>query len=385
MAIYFDNAATTKVFDEACNTAIDVMSNDYYNPSSPYQAAMNIEKKVNAARETLLKNLNMQGSLIFTSGGSESNNLAIFGALSKLRNPIKIITSDIEHPAVKKTCAKAADDFDCELVILPVDNKGYVDQGALLEACKDTDTALVSIMHVNNEVGTINDIEALAKIAKDNIKNCVFHSDGVQAFMKVKPLGKNSLVDLYSISAHKIHGPKGIGALYVADTKMINAVTFGGGQEGHLRPGTHNTPGICALSKSVEVLAGNHEKYIANMRSIKENVVNMLDAEDIDYILCGDSIDKSAPHILNIAFKDIMGEVLLSAIDNDSLIANTGSACSSKKMVVSPILKSMNIDKKYIQGALRLSFGAFSTVDEAKQAGQIIINNVKRLRRFKRA
>lgn len=340
---------------------------------------------MDTARDALLKSLNAKGSILFTSGGSESNNIAIRGALSKMHNPNKIITSDIEHPAVKKTCIQAAKDFDCDLTILPVDNMGYVKQDELLNACKNTDTALVTIMHVNNEVGTINDIEALAKIAKDNIKNCVFHSDGVQAFMKVDALKANSLVDLYSISAHKIHGPKGMGALYVRDTKILNAVSLGGGQENSLRPGTHNTPGICGLHRTIEMLSENHDDYIKNMHSIKETIVNMLDAAAIDYIICGDSIRNSAPHVLNVAFKDIMGEVLLSAIDNDGLIANTGSACSSKKMVVSPILQSMNIDKKYIQGALRLSFGAFSTVDEAKQASEIIINNVKRLRRFKRA
>jgi cysteine desulfurase len=384
MMIYFDNAATTKVYKDVCNVVTDAMTDDYYNPSSPYKAAMNTEKKMNSARNALLKSLNMKGSIVFTSGGSESNNIAIRGALSKLHNTDKIITCDIEHPSVKKTCIQAAKDFGCELVILPVDNMGYADKDALFDACKGTDSALVTIMHVNNEVGTINDIEALARIAKDNIASCVFHSDGVQAFMKTTPMSQNSLVDLYSVSAHKIHGPKGAGALYIKDTKLINSVTLGGGQEEGLRPGTHNTPGIFGLHKTIDILSQNHNQYISTMYSIKKTIVNMLSSEDIDYIICGDSIDKSAPHILNIAFKDIMGEVLLSAIDNDGLTANTGSACSSKKTVVSPILQSMNIDKKYIQGALRLSFGAFSTMDEAKQAAQIIINNVKRLRRFKR-
>jgi len=384
MKIYFDNAATTKVFEASCKVIIDAMADEYYNPSSPYQSAMNIEKKMDTARSALLKNLNMKGDLVFTSGGSESNNLAIRGALSKLRNP-KIITSDIEHPSVKKTCIQAAKDFGCDLEVLPVDNMGYVDKDALVDACKHTDSALVTIMHVNNEVGTINDIQELARIAKDNIKNCVFHSDGVQAFMKTKPLSSNSLVDLYSTSAHKIHGPKGIGALFIRDAKLINPVAQGGGQEGNMRPGTHNTPGICGFHKSVEMLSMDHTDYIKTLHRIKETIVNMLNAQDIDYIVCGDSIDKSAPHILNIAFKDIMGEVLLSAIDNEGLIANTGSACSSKKAVVSPILKSMNIDRNYIQGALRLSFGAFSTISEAEAAARIIINNVKRLRRFIRA
>ena len=384
MEIYFDNAATTKVFKDVYEVVVDAMADDYYNPSSPYLVAMNIEKKIETARNLILKNLNLKGSLIFTSGGSESNNLAIQGALSKMRNA-KIITSEIEHPSVKNTCMQASKDYGCEIVFLPVDSKGYVSKDALKKTCQNTDSAFVSIMHVNNEVGTIQPIEDLAKIAKDSVKNCVFHCDGVQAFMKAPQLSSNSQVDLYSISAHKIHGPKGIGALYVRDKKILNPVTLGGGQEQNLRSGTHNTPGICGLKKAVEVIGAQHDEYIQTLCSIKKIIVSELDAGGVDYIICGDTIDKSAPHILNIAFKDIMGEVLLSAIDNEGLIANTGSACSSKKTVVSPILKAMNIDRKYIQGALRLSFGAFSTEDNAKQAAQIIINNVKRLRRFKRS
>ena len=384
MEIYFDNAATTKVFEDVYDVVIDVMADQYYNPSSPYSAALNIEKKLDAARNIILKSLNLKGKLIFTSGGSESNNLAIKGTLSKMRST-KIITSQIEHPSVKNTCIQAAKDFNFELITLPVDNKGYIIKDALYDACKNTDTALVTIMHVNNETGTVQDIEALAKIAKENINNCVFHSDGVQAFMKAKALDSNTLVDLYTVSSHKIHGPKGVGALYLKDKRLINPVTLGGGQEDNLRSGTYNTSGICGFGKAVELISKKHDEYIAVMQDIKKTIVNKLDSSDIDYIINGDSIDNSAPHILNIAFKDIMGEVLLSAIDNEGLIANTGSACSSKKTVVSPVLKAMNIDKNYIQGALRLSFGAFNTVDEADKAAQIIINNVKRLRRFKRA
>lgn len=384
MKIYFDNAATTRVLDDVFNVVVNIMANEYYNPSSPYSSAINIENKLEASRKTILTALNLKGDLIFTSGGSESNNLAIKGALSKMRNA-KIITGAIEHPSVKKTCIQAAKDFDCELIILPVDKKGHISKDALYDACQGTDSALVSLMHVNNEVGTVQDIQGLAKIAKDNIKNCVFHSDGVQAFMKTPLTGDSSLIDLYSVSAHKIHGPKGVGALYVGDKKLINAISQGGGQENSLRSGTHNTHGICGFAKAVEILESVHDEYINTMYSIKRTIVDELNNSDIDYIICGEDIDISAPHILNLAFKDIMGEVLLSAIDNDGLIANTGSACSSKKTVVSPILKEMGIDKKYIQGALRLSFGAFNTQSEAYEAAQIIIKNVKRLRRFTRS
>ena len=383
MEIYFDNAATTKVFEDVYDVVIDVMADEYYNPSSPYSAAFNIEKKLDTSRNIILKNLNLKGKIVFTSGGSESNNLAIKGTLSKLRNA-KIITSTIEHPSVKNTCIQAAKDFNCELITLPVDNKGYIIKDALYDACKETDSALISIMHINNEVGAIQPIEDLAKIAKDNISKCVFHSDGVQAFMKSNQFNSNSLIDLYSVSSHKVHGPKGVGALFVKDKKSLNPITLGGGQEDNLRSGTYNTPGICGFGKAVELINKKHNDYISTMRKIKKVIVDSLDNSDIDYIVCGDTIDKSAPHILNIAFKDIMGEVLLSAIDNDGLIANTGSACSSKKTVVSPVLSAMNVDKKYIQGALRLSFGAFSTIEEANRAVEIIKNNVKRLRRFKR-
>ncbi|MEX1378023.1 MAG: cysteine desulfurase family protein [Eubacteriales bacterium] len=384
MKIYFDNAATTKAFDEVCDTLLWMMKDEYYNPSSPYSAAINTDKKLNESRDIILKSLNMKGRLIFTSGGSESNNLAIKGGLKKLRNA-KIITSDTEHPSVKHTCAQAAKENNSELIILPVDKMGYVDKDALYDACKDTESALVSIMHVNNETGTIQPIEELAHIAKQNIKNCVFHSDGVQAFLKAESLGKNSNIDMYTISSHKIHGPKGVGALYVKNANLIEAMTQGGGQEDNLRSGTYNTPSIVAFAKAVEIVTKNHNKYIKTMYDIKKTIINMLDASDIDYTLCSDKIDKTAPHILNIAFRDIMGEVLLSAMDSSGLIANTGSACSSKKTVVSPVLKSMGVDEKYIKGAIRLSFGAYSTVEEAQSAAKIIIENVARLRRFKRA
>ncbi len=269
MKIYFDNAATTKAFGEVSDTVCRIMTDEYYNPSSPYSAAIQVEKKIDDTRNMLLKNLNQSGKIIFTSGGSESNNLAIKGAVSKLRSP-KIITSETEHPSVKKTCIQTAGDFNCQLEILPVDNKGHVSKDAFLNACKDTDSAFISIMHVNNETGTINDIESLAKTAKDNIKNCVFHSDGVQAFMKVNSVSKNSLVDLYSVSAHKIHGPKGVGALYAKNLRLLNAVTLGGGQEESLRPGTHNTPGICGFGKAVEIMHDRHNEYIETLSSIKK-------------------------------------------------------------------------------------------------------------------
>ena len=384
MKIYFDNAATTRAFDEVCGTLTDMMKTEYYNPSSPYSSAINADKKLDESRDIILKSLNMKGRLIFTSGGSESNNLAIKGALKKLRNA-KIITSETEHPSVKNTCMQAAKETNAELLIIPVDSMGYVKKEEFADACQNAETALISIMHVNNETGTIQPIEELARIAKQNIKNCVFHSDGVQAFLKAEPLGKSSMVDMYTISGHKVHGPKGVGALYVKDTRLIEAVTQGGGQEDGLRSGTYNTPSIAAFAKAVEMLGQNHNAYIDTMHSIKKTIIGALDKSDIDYVVCGDAIEKSAPHILNIAFRDIMGEVLLSALDAGGLIANTGSACSSKKTVVSPILKSMGVDDKYIKGAIRLSFGAFSTADDAQWAAQIIIENVARLRRYKRA
>ncbi|MBN2878775.1 MAG: cysteine desulfurase [Clostridia bacterium] len=384
MAIYFDNAATTKASPGVCEAVNEVLVKDYYNPSSSYSAALDIDKKLEASRETILKNLNMQGNLIFTSGGTESNNIAIFGALKKMKSAC-IITSETEHPSVKKTCIEAASELGRELKIIPVDIKGHIKTDEYISACKKADSAFVSIMHVNNETGTVQDIECLAEIAKQNIQKCVFHSDGVQAFMKVDPLNKNSKVDLYSLSAHKIHGPKGVGALYLKDKSILSAASYGGGQEYGLRSGTHNTPGIYGMAKAADELSSRHDDYIATMRNIKKIIIDEFKGSNIDYIICGDSIEKSAPHILNVAFRDIMGEVLLSASDSDGLIANTGSACSSKKRSVSPVLKAMNIDPNYIQGAMRLSFGVFSTEDEARQAAQIIINNVKRLRRFKRA
>ena len=382
MKIYFDNAATTQVFKESCDAVYKAMAEDYYNPSSPYADAIRVQKSIDLARGVILSARGLKGDIIFTSGGSESNNLAINGALSKMRNG-KIITSEIEHPSVKKTCERASENSGFPLIMLPVDKKGYVVKEALLEACKNTESAMVSIMHVNNETGTIQHINELAEAAKNSVENCVFHSDGVQGFLKCATSGL-SLVDMYSMSAHKIHGPKGVGALFIKNKKLINAVTTGGGQESNLRAGTYNTPGILGFAKSVEILTEKHEEYIKTMLDIKKTIINEFNSSDIDYIVCGDDVQNSAPHILNAAFKNIMGEVLLSGIDNDGLIANTGSACSSKKAVVSSALAAMGIDKSYIQGALRMSFGALNSTDQALQAALIIINNVKRLRRFKR-
>jgi len=384
MAIYFDNAATTKASPRVCEAVNEVLSEGYYNPSSSYSAALDSDKRLEASRETIIKNLNMPGNLIFTSGGTESNNIAIFGTLKKMKSAC-IITSETEHPSVKQTCIEAAKELDREIKIIPVDGKGYIKTDEYFSACKGAGSAFVSVMHVNNETGTVQDIEHLAEIAKEHMEKCVFHSDGVQAFMKVSPLDRNSKVDLYSLSAHKIHGPKGVGALYLKDKNILNAVSYGGGQEYGLRSGTHNTPGIYGMAQAAEELCDRHDDYIAAMRNIKKIIIDEFNSSDIDYIICGDSIEKSAPHVLNVAFRDIMGEVLLSAVDADGLIANTGSACSSKKRSVSSVLKAMNIHQNYIQGAMRLSFGAYSTEDEARQAAEIIINNVKRLRRFKRA
>lgn len=380
-SIYFDNAATTKPFEEVYEVVIDIMGQEYYNPSSPYKAAIDIEKKLNTARNIISSALNASGKIIFTSGGSESNNLAIRGALSKMRQAT-IITSSIEHPSVLNTCKYVADTHNLDLVILPVDNKGYVSKDALKQSTANATSCLVSIMHVNNETGTIQDIELLAKIAKDNCDTCVFHSDGVQAYMKTPPLDKNTSIDMYSISAHKVHGPKGVGALYIKSDKLLNPISFGGGQEYNMRSGTHNTQGICGFGKAIEIMALNPQEYIKKLHNIKKTIISSLDISDVDYIICGDDIDKSAPHILNIAFKDIQGEVLLSAMDSQGVIANTGSACSSKKTKVSSVLSAMNIDKAYIKGAIRLSFSAFSTQDEAELATFVIIENIKRLRRF---
>ena len=378
--IYFDSAATTVMCDEALEIFHKYSKELYYNASSAYTPAVKVEKALHDAGKDMLFSLNAgKGRMIFTSGGTESDNIALFGAAKRTRKK-HIITSAVEHPAVLNA-AKDLESRGYEVTYLPVDGRGFVNP-ADLEQAIFAQTFLVSIMHVNNETGAVQDIKELARVAKAKDESILFHSDGVQAYGNV-PLDLDELgVDMYSLSAHKIHGPKGVGALYVRDEKKIAPISFGGGQQDGYRPGTLNTPGILSFAEAFG-LAGYSVEKEKKMSLIKDRISGRIKNEIPDG-MCINEGEGYSSHILNVAFKNVNAETLLHACQYAGLILSTGSACSSKKNIVSRTLKEMNVHRDYIGGAVRLSFGRYNDIDEADRAFDIIKQSVEKLRKYTR-
>jgi len=371
--MYFDNCATTRAFDSSVKVAEHFFSQSYMNSSAPYALALENDKHLIQCREVIARSIGAGGDEIyFTSGGTESNNTVIFGALCKERN--KIIISATEHPSVYEAALRAQKN-GAELVILPVDNNGVVSQEELANAL-DERCAIVSIMHVNNETGTINPIERLAEITHQIAPKCIFHSDGVQAHLRVKINVKTSKIDAYSISGHKIHATKGIGALYVSSKVKIEPLFYGGGQQNGFRSGTVNLPAIAAYADAVENYG---EDTVGRIMQIKEVFINKLQ----NCVFNSVGAD-TAPHVLSVAFPDIQASTLQNALEGEGVIVGKGSACSSRSSRVSRVLQSMNIPRKNAEGTIRIGIGAFNTVQEANDACEIINAVSGRLMRFKR-
>lgn len=297
--------------------------------------------------------------------------------VSKTNNK-KIATTAIEHTAVLEACSEAGRRNGHSITYLPVDSKGHIIIGEIKNHV-DGDTCLTSIIHVNNETGVIQDIKGIVAMIKAINKDCIVHVDGVQA------LGKTSIdadawgVDLYSMSAHKIHGPKGMGALFVKDTVKLNPILFGAGHQYGLRPGTLNVPGIAGFGRALELAVAQDN---GNIQNIKEALYKKLQTSIDEMMLIGGRIEKTAPHILNVVFKGIHGETLLHCLEQDGILVNTGSACSSRKNKVSHVLEAIGVPRDYIKGAIRLSFSRYNTIEETSYAAEKIAGYVKKLRRF---
>jgi cysteine desulfurase len=377
---YLDNSATTRPFDEVIETTAQAMAREWYNPSAAYAAAVAVENAVEAARARLLEALGGRGSLVFASGGTEADNLAIFGAVPSKQ--ARLVTSAVEHPAV----ARAFEELGArghEVAVLPADARGIVSVESV-EAAVDEATALVSVMHVNNETGAVQDIAALAAAAKRKNPSVTFHSDGVQAFLRVgaSPLFTGTGgVDLYTVSAHKVHGPKGVGALFVRSGARIRAASFGGGQENGLRSGTLNAPGILGFGKAVEVFSAHLAEWRAKLMEMKlalaEGLLAIEGAE-----INGPMPADGAPHILNVSFEGVRGEVLLRALSEQGIFVSTGSACGARQRKPSEVLKAMGLPEKRIESAVRLSLSPMNSMEEIGRAAEAIRTQVGRLRMF---
>jgi cysteine desulfurase len=375
--IYFDNASTTAVSEPVLELVYDMLKNNYANPSSLHSAGFEVEKLITRSREQIARALRVKSDgIYFTSGGTEANNTAVLGAArAAKRNGMHLITSVIEHPSVADSFALLEEE-GFEVTYLPVDERGYVSVEDLKAAMRP-DTTLVSIMYVNNEVGTIQAISELVAAAKAVNPHCVFHTDCVQAFGKHKIPTAN--VDMISVSGHKIHAPKGVGALYVKQGTRLKSLHFGGGQENGVRPGTENTASIVGFGLAAELAVKNTEDSFNAVKAVKTELLNNL--ADLDGVFVNGDVENASPYILNLSFKDVKGEVLLHALENSEIFVATGSACSSK------LKKKRKIVDLLVDGRgennIRLSFSEFNTVDEARTVAEVIKKEVPVLRRFK--
>lgn len=378
--IYLDNSATTRPFDGVIEAMTACMREEYFNPSSLYAPAMKAGKILFSAREAIEKQLGGGVRVIFTSGGTEADNLALLGTARNLRGRKgHFITTKVEHPAILETAAEL-ERLGHDVTYVGVDANGVVDVDALVRAVRE-DTVLVSVMQVNNEVGAIMPLEEISRRVKEINPKTLLHVDGVQGFMR-EPLNMKRMgVDLYSLSGHKIHGPKGIGALVLAGNARVQCIAFGGGQEGGIRSGTENVPGIAGLGRAVREYAlfkDAHER----MMNCKKRLAAAVTQAIPDAKINGD-LEHGAAHILNITFP-VKGEVLLHAMEGAGIMCSTGSACASHKKSASHVLTAMGVSDKEIDGALRFSLCPFNTEEEMDEVARQLSKNVEMLRRFVR-
>lgn len=377
--IYLDNSATTRTLDAAAEAAAKYMRQDFFNPSAAYSPAVEAERAVNAARSRLASMIHATPEeIIYTSGGTESNNTAIFGALKARRGTGRIIVGATEHPSVYSAIMTLKGPYN--VIEARVDSTGTQDVNSLMSALSN-DVAFVSIMHVNNETGAINDIPSIYKAVKQRAPGAIMHVDGVQGFLKV-PFDAR-YCDMYSISGHKFHAPKGVGALYIKRGVRFAGGQIGGGQERNLRSGTTNTPGIMGMDAAIEYYQANLDEIRRKLMQMKLRLAKNLSFIRDAYIN-GPEPSLGAPHILNVSFLGVRGEVLLHALEEKGIYVSTGSACSAHKKGKNRILNAMGVVGDRQEGAIRFSICPFNTEDEMDITADVIEEQLAFLRRFKR-
>lgn len=373
MKVYLDNGATTKVSEDVKKSMDPFFSEDYGNASSLHDFGRKAKKALENSRRVIAEYINAEpGEIIFTSGGSESDNLAIKGvAFSNIDKGNHIITSKIEHPAVLETC-RFLERHGFEVTYLDVDNEGFISLEDLKNAITDR-TILVSIMHANNEIGTLEPIEEIGKICKS--KGIYFHTDAVQSFTKSKIDVRSSNIDLASFSSHKIHGPKGVGALFIREGIRIDKMSHGGHHEFNKRAGTENIPGIVGFAKAVEVA---DESSILKMAELRDILIEEL--TKIENTQLNGPKDKRLCNNVNIAFNFVEGESLLTMLDLAGIAVSTGSACSSRSLEPSHVLLAIGLKHEIAHGSIRFTLSRYTTEEEIRYVVDIVKKSVKKLR-----
>lgn len=374
-----DNSATTKPYPEVINEMAEMMENYYGNPSSLHKLGLKAEKKLNEARELIARSVNAsKDEIFFTSGGSESNNFLIKGFVNENGN---IITTKIEHPSVLNTCA-ALEKRGIKVIYLDVDSEGKINIEELLNSI-DKDTQVVSIMHVNNEIGTIQDIEYIGNKIKDKSNRVKFHVDAVQSYGKLKIDVHRCNIDLLSVSGHKIHGPRGIGFAYIKKGLEPIPLICGGGQEKGFRSGTENIAAIRGMSKAADIIYSNLEENYRKVEEVKKYFIDKL--KDIEGVKVNSPVSPDfLPHILSASFIGVRAEVFLHLLEDDEIYASNGSACSSKNNKGSHVLRAIGLKRDELEGTLRFSFNEFNSKEEVDYVIESIIKGLKMLRRIKR-
>lgn len=383
MEVYLDNSATTKCLPEVAALMTHIMCEDYGNPSSMHRKGVESEKYVRYAKEVIAKCMKVQEKeILFTSGGTESDNIALIGgAYANYRAGRHIITTRIEHPAVLQTCAYL-EEQGFAVTYLPVDTNGVI-RLADLEKAMTKNTILVSIMHTNNEVGAVQPIEQAGELIKRMNPNTLFHVDAVQGFGKFRIYPKRMHIDLLSVSAHKIHGPKGVGFLYINEKAKVRPIIFGGGQQRGMRSGTENVPGIAGMAKAIEEIFVDFEPKINYLYGIKERFVNGVSAMD-GVRVNGPSGRDGAPHVVSVSIQGIRSEVMLHALEDKGIYVSAGSACSSNKPSVSATLKAIGVEKQYLDSTLRFSFSLYTTEAEIDYTVRCMNELIPMLRHYTR-
>ena len=409
MRAYLDNSATTRCFDEVREYMSEIMDRYYGNPSSMHMVGVEAEKHIRYATDIFTGLLKADAKeIVYTSGGTESDNMALIGcARANQRAGKHIITTKIEHPAVLETCAYLERE-GYEVTYLDVDESGCVRPEDLKAVLRD-DTILVSVMYVNNEIGSLQPIGELGRIIKDRNPSALFHVDAVQGFGKVRINPKREKIDLLSISGHKIHGPRGVGVLYVNGKAKIQPIVFGGGQQRGLRSGTENVPGIAGMAKAAQLLYSDFDDKIDRLYELKTYFVNELMKLDgvtvngvpvtvgapevSDDVKNGTgSIDgipekiirMTAPHIVSASIEGIRAEVLLHALEEKEIYVSSGSACASNKPAISETLKAIGVRRELLDSTIRFSMSVETTREELDHTLEALKELLPALRRYTR-
>ena len=388
MEIYLDNSATTRVFPEVAELMTKIMCEDYGNPSSLHMKGVQAEQYLRSAKETFARILKgNEKEIFFTSGGTESDNMALIGcARANARQGKRLITTQIEHPAVLNTM-RYLESIGYTVTYLPVNACGVISLEDLRRAMTP-DTILVSIMHTNNEIGSLQPIAEAGALIKRMNPHTLFHVDAVQGFGKAKIYPRRMGIDLLSASGHKIHGPKGIGLLYIGSQVKIQPILHGGGQQMNLRSGTDNVPGMAGFARAAELLDAHYEDDMKRLHQCKKyfcDGVRKLEGVKINGLLPGEPDGAgTAPHIVSVSVSGVRSEVLLHALEEEGIYVSAGSACAARKPQPSATLKAIGVEKPLLESTIRFSFSVYTTQEELDYTLRAMYDKIPILRKYTR-